>query len=167
MLYDIVLHPDDRLRRVCDPIVRVDARVQTVARDMIETMMHDDKAVGLAAPQVGILERMLVCDARDGFGPRVLINPIITASSERTSKYQEGCLSIPDVYADVVRPAEVSLTFTDERGEPREMTIDGFLSTVIQHEIDHLDGKLFIDYLSPLKREMVLKRYFKLLKIKE
>lgn len=167
MLYDIVLHPDDRLRRVADPIVRIDGRIQTMARDMIETMLHDDHAVGLAAPQVGILERLLVCDARDGFGPRVLINPTITASSERTSKYQEGCLSIPDVYAEVTRPAEITVTFTDERGEPRELTTDGFLSTLIQHEIDHLDGKLFIDYLSPLKREMVLKKYFKLLKIKE
>lgn len=167
MLYDIVLHPDDRLRRVCDPITRVDARIQTIARDMIETMLHDDNAVGLAAPQVGILERMLVCDVRDGVGPRVLINPVVTASSAATAKYHEGCLSIPDVYADVTRPAEITVAFTDERGEPHELTTDGFLSTVIQHEIDHLNGKLFIDYLSPLKRDMVLKKYFKLLKIKE
>lgn len=167
MIYDIVLHPDDRLRKVCDPITRVDPRVQTMAQDMIETMLRDDNAVGLAAPQVGILERMLVCDVRDGAGPRVLINPQIIRSSEETSKYMEGCLSIPDVYADVVRPSEITVNFMDQRGEPHELTTDGFLATVIQHEIDHLNGKLFIDYLSPLKREMVLKKYFKLLKIKE
>lgn len=167
MLYDIVLHPDDRLRRVCDPVARIDNRVATLAADMIETMLHGDNGIGLAAPQVGVLERVLVCDIRDGTGAKVLVNPVVTWASEETSKYTEGCLSIPDVYAEVTRPAEITVGYHDARGAPQELTTGGLLATVIQHELDHLNGVLFIDHLSALKREMVLKKYFKQLKVKE
>lgn len=167
MTYDIVLHPDDRLRQICDPVARVDPRMQSIAKDMLDTMYKSEMGIGLSGPQVGILERLFVCDLREGKGPEVLINPVITWKSEQTSAYQEGCLSIPDVYASVTRPAEITVEFMDERGEPKSLTTGGLMATLVQHEIDHLDGKLFIDYLSPMKREMVLKKYFKLLKIKE
>lgn len=167
MTYDIVLHPDDRLRQMCDPILRVDPRVQAVARDMLDAMYKSEVGIGLSGPQVGVLERILVCDLREGKGAQVLINPEITWLSDDTNVCHEGCLSFPDVYAPVTRPAEITVKYMDERGEPHELTTGGLMATLVQHEVDHLNGKLFIDYLSPLKREMVLKKYFKLLKIKE
>jgi peptide deformylase len=167
MIYDLVLHPDERLRQVCDPVTRVDARIKTLATDMFETMHDGDRAIGLAAPQIGIMERVLVCDIRDGTGPRALINPEVVWNSDETVKRTEGCLSLPDVFADVERPAAITVRYTDQFGAPQEWRTDGWWATVIQHEIDHLDGILFTDHLSALKREMVLKKYFKLLKIKE
>jgi peptide deformylase len=167
MLYDIVLHPDDRLRRVCDPVERVDAKTLGLVHSMWETMHDGDRAIGLAAPQVGIMERLLVADIRDGTGPRALINPEVIWESDETTKRTEGCLSIPDVWADVTRPSAITVRYTDERGAPQEWQTDGWWATVIQHEIDHLDGILFTDHLSSLKRDMVLRKYFKMLRVKE
>ncbi|MGE3770368.1 MAG: peptide deformylase [Bdellovibrionales bacterium] len=166
-MYDLVFHPDERLREVCDPVTKVDGRVQTIVSKMIDTMNYGDRAVGLAAPQVGIMERLLVCDIKDGSGPRTLINPEVIRQSEETIKRTEGCLSLPDVWADVVRPQSITVRYTDERGAPQEWMAEGWWATVVQHEIDHLDGVLFTDYLSDLKREMVLKKYFKQMKYRE
>lgn len=167
MTYDIVLHPDNRLRRVCDPVERVDARVQSVAQDMLDTMYKSRIGIGLSGPQVGVMERLLVCDLQEGAGPQVFINPEITWKSEETNVCHEGCLSFPEVYAPVTRPEKITVNYLDQHGAPHEITTGGLLATLVQHEIDHLDGVLFIDHLSNLKRELLLKKYFKLLRIKE
>ena len=132
---------------------------------MLETM-YDAPGIGLAAPQVGVLRRLLVMDCvkEEGAPPRpmVLFNPQITWSSEARNVYEEGCLSIPEQSGDVERPAEVSVQWTDVDGAQQEETFDGLWATCVQHEIDHLDGKLFIDYLKPLRRQMITRKMVKL-----
>ena len=163
-LRDILIHPDPRLKTVADP-VSDPSEMKKLAEDMLETMYHAP-GIGLAAPQVGILKRMLVMDCVKEEDappkPMVLINPKITWSSGEMNVYEEGCLSIPEVYNDIERPAEVEVTWTSLDGGDQSARFDGLWATCVQHEIDHLDGKLFIDYLKPLKRQMITRKMQKL-----
>ncbi|MGR3514560.1 MAG: peptide deformylase [Paracoccaceae bacterium] len=163
-LRDILIHPDPRLKSVADP-VSDPTSLKALAEDMLETMYHAP-GIGLAAPQIGVLSRMLVmdCEKEDGATPKpmVLINPQIVWSSEEKNVYEEGCLSIPEIYNDIERPSEVEVTWTNLDGEGQSARFDGLWATCVQHEIDHLDGKLFIDYLKPLKRQMITRKMQKL-----
>ncbi|EJT02964.1 peptide deformylase [Rhizobium sp. CCGE 510] len=164
----LIILPDPVLRQSSKPIERVDADLQRLADDMLETM-YDAPGIGLAAVQIGVPRRMLVIDiAREGEErqPQVFINPEIVTSSDERSVYEEGCLSIPDYYAEVERPAIVSVKYLDRNGKEQTVEADGLLATCLQHEIDHLNGVLFIDYISRLKREMVIKKFTKAAKSK-
>lgn len=163
---DIIHIPDPVLRQASAPVARVDDALRAFADDMLETM-YAAPGIGLAAIQVGEPIRMLVADvAQDGEDktPHVLINPVIVASSDDRNTYEEGCLSIPDYYADVERPARVTVEYLDRDGGKQSIDADGLLATCLQHEIDHLDGVLFIDHISKLKRAMVIKKFRKLAK---
>lgn len=160
----ILLHPDPRLKTRTSPVEEVTDDLRRLADDMLETM-YDAPGIGLAAPQVGVMQRLLVMDcARDDEEPQpyVLINPEVIWTSEETGTYEEGCLSIPEQFADVVRPTEVEVSWLTLDGETRSEHFTGLWSTCVQHEIDHLNGKLFIDYLTPLKRQMITKKMQKL-----
>ena len=160
----IIVIPDPVLRETSAPVERVDDALRAFADDMLETM-YDAPGIGLAAIQVGEPIRMLVADVAgkdEEKDPKVLINPRIVARSDEASVYEEGCLSIPDYYADVERPAAVTVAYLDRDGEQRMLEADGLLATCIQHEIDHLDGVLFVDHISRLKRDMVFKKFRKL-----
>ena len=161
----IILHPDPRLKTVADPVRKIDDDIRRLADDMLQTM-YEAPGIGLAAPQVGVLSRMLVMDCvkEESAPPRpmVLINPEITWSSEETNVYEEGCLSIPEQYADVERPAEVKVRWTTLDDKDEEEHFDGLWATCVQHEIDHLNGRLFIDYLKPLRRQMITRKMQKL-----
>lgn len=163
-LLPIIVAPDPRLKKVCAPVEAVGPDLRRLLDDMVETM-YDAPGIGLAAPQIGILRRVVVIDvAREGApGPRplMMVNPELTWVSDRDATYEEGCLSLPDSFGDVVRPAEIALRYRDPDGQPRELAADGLLATCIQHEIDHLDGILFVDRLSALKRNMILRRLAK------
>jgi peptide deformylase len=163
MIRDILIHPDPRLKKPCEPIAEVTAELSQLASDMLETM-YDAPGVGLAAPQVGVLKRLLVMDCiKEGPPePMVLINPQVVWASEDLSSYEEGCLSIPEQYAEVKRPAQVKVRWMDLTGAEQERQFEGLWATCVQHEIDHLDGKLFIDYLGPLKRQMITRKMEKL-----
>jgi peptide deformylase len=163
MIRDILIHPDPRLKKPCEPVAEVTAELAQLAADMLETM-YDAPGVGLAAPQVGVMKRILVMDCiKEGPPePMVLINPAVTWASEDLSSYEEGCLSIPDQYAEVKRPAQVKVRWTGLDGVEQERQFEGLWATCVQHEIDHLDGKLFIDYLGPLKRQMITRKMEKL-----
>lgn len=156
-ILDVLHFPDPRLRKKAVPVSRVDEDIRSLARDMLETM-YAQHGVGLAATQVNIQKRLLVMDvSEDRNSPLVLINPeIIARSGERES--QEGCLSVPGYYDTVQRSEQVRARFLDEQGEVVERELDGLLSVCLQHEIDHLNGRLFIDYLSPLKRQRLRKK---------
>jgi peptide deformylase len=159
----LIILPDPLLRQVSKPIERVDSDLQRLADDMLETM-YDAPGIGLAAIQIGVARRMLVIDvAREGEEkqPLVFINPEIVSSSDERSVYEEGCLSIPDYYAEVERPATVGVKYLDRDGKEQTMKADSLLATCLQHEIDHLNGVLFIDHISRLKREMVIKKFTK------
>jgi len=159
----ILTAPDPRLKGRAAPVERVDDEIRRLMDDMLETM-YLAPGIGLAAPQVGVSKRVIVIDvARDGEPPNPLklVNPEILWVSDEDVKYEEGCLSVPDQYAEVARPGDVRIRYLDQQNEIREMTASGFLATVIQHEIDHLDGILFIDHLSQLKRNMILRRLSK------
>lgn len=164
-LRDILIHPDPRLKKAAAPITEIGSDLRRLADDMLETM-YDAPGIGLAAPQVGVMSRMLVMDCikEEGEKPRpmVLINPAVTWSSEELTIYEEGCLSIPEQYADVERPAEVKVSWTGLDGKTQEEHFGGLWATCVQHEIDHLNGKLFIDYLKPLKRQMITRKMVKL-----
>jgi peptide deformylase len=160
----ILIHPDPRLKKVCDPIVDLSDELRGLADDMLETM-YDAPGIGLAAPHVGILSRLivLVCVKEEGPPrPTVMFNPEVVSASDTLNVYEEGCLSIPDQYADVTRPEAVEVRWIDRDGNPQQETFDGLWATCVQHEIDHLDGKLFIDYLKPLKRQMITRKMVKL-----
>lgn len=162
----IVIIPDPILRQTSAPVERVDDELRKFADNMLATM-YDAPGVGLAAIQVAQPIRMLTVDVSekdDEPEPQVFINPKIVQKSDTPNVYEEGCLSIPDVYADVERPAEVTVEYLDLSGKQKTILADGMLATVLQHEIDHLDGALFIDYLSKLKREMVIRKFKKLAK---
>ncbi|MEM8632742.1 MAG: peptide deformylase [Pseudomonadota bacterium] len=164
-LKQIILHPDPRLKKTAAPVKEIDDGLRRLADDMLETM-YDAPGIGLAAPQVGALDRMLVMDCvkEEDAPPRpmVLINPEVTWASEDLSTYEEGCLSIPEQYADVDRPAEVEVRWLGLDGEMHRERFDGLWATCVQHEIDHLNGKLFIDYLGPLKRQIITRKMLKL-----
>ncbi|KAJ56945.1 peptide deformylase [Actibacterium mucosum KCTC 23349] len=161
----ILIHPDPRLKKPADPIATFDDALRVLADDMLETM-YDAPGIGLAAPQIGVMQRILVMDCVKEEGeepqPMVLINPRVTWESEARNVYEEGCLSIPDQYAEVERPSEVKVSWQDLSGATQEQAFDGLWATCVQHEIDHLDGKLFIDYLKPLKRQMITRKMQKL-----
>lgn len=162
----LIILPDPVLRQISKPVERVDAPLRKLADDMLETM-YDAPGIGLAAIQIGEPLRMLVIDlAKEGDepAPHVFINPEILASTDDRSVYEEGCLSIPDYYAEVERPASVRVKYLDRDGKQQEVEADGLLATCLQHEIDHLDGVLFIDHISKLKRDIVIRRFKKLAK---
>jgi peptide deformylase len=163
MIRHILIHPDPRLKKVCEPVSEITADIRRLADDMLETM-YDAPGIGLAAPQVGVTKRLLVMDCiKEGPPePMVLINPEILWTSEDMSIYDEGCLSIPEQYAEVTRPAEVQVRWLRTDGATEERQFAGLWATCVQHEIDHLDGKLFIDYLGPLKRQMITRKMEKL-----
>lgn len=165
MIRPILIHPDPRLKKVCPPVAAITEDVRVLARDMLDTM-YDAPGVGLAAPQIGVLLRIITMDCtKDPEAapqPMVLFNPVILSVSEETSTYEEGCLSIPDQYAEVDRPATVRVLWTDLDGAERQQEFEGLWATCVQHEIDHLDGKLFIDHIGPLKRQMITRRMQKL-----
>ena len=156
----IIEFPDPRLRTVARPVKEVDTRIRKLIDDMFETM-YEAPGIGLAATQVDVHERLLVLDvSEDKSYPRVFINPEIT-SAEGHQVYQEGCLSVPGIYADVKRAEKIQVRALDRDGQPFEVNADGLLAVCIQHEMDHLAGKVFVDYLSPLKRELVRKKLAK------
>jgi peptide deformylase len=162
-LRDIIILPDKRLRVVSDPVKAVDKEVRTLVDDMFETM-YKAPGVGLAAIQIGVARRILTADVSkkdDEKNPQAFINPEIVWSSEEKNTYEEGCLSIPEYYEEVERPKQVRVKFTDVHGKAQEIEADGLLATVLQHEIDHLNGVLFIDHISKLKRDRVIKKFQK------
>ncbi|MEO8685798.1 MAG: peptide deformylase [Devosia sp.] len=159
----ILVLPDARLRAVADPIDAVDADIKALAKDMLDTM-YDAPGIGLAAPQIGVMKRIVVMDlAKEGEKPEpmVLINPEITKFSDVVQTTEEGCLSIPELYYDVERPDAVTVKYTDLDGNEVIKDAEGKLAVCIQHELDHLDGVLYIDYLSRLKRDRVIKKFDK------
>ena len=168
-LRPLVILPDSQLRLVSKPVEAVTPAIRTLVEDMFETM-YDAPGIGLAAIQIGEPVRVVTIDlskpAPEGEPPvpkepQVFINPQVTWSSEELNVYEEGCLSIPDYYEEVERPARIKVRFMDLDGATREIEADGLLATCLQHEIDHLDGVLFIDHLSRLKRERVTKKFAK------
>ena len=168
-LRDIIILPDKQLRLISKPVEKVTADVRKLAEDMFETM-YRAPGIGLAAIQIGVPQRLITMDLakKDATAePRVFINPEILWSSEEKSSYEEGCLSIPDYYEEVERPAKVRVRFSDLDGKVHEEEAEGLFATCIQHEIDHLNGVLFVDYLSKLKRDRVFKKFTKAAKREE
>ena len=162
-LLPIITAPDPRLKIKAQPVVKVDDKVRRLMDDMLETMYHAI-GIGLAAPQVGAAQRVLVIDvAREGEKPQPMriANPEIVWRSEEMTMANEGCLSLPEHYADVERPAAIRLRYLDHENEIREIEATGLLATCLQHEIDHLDGVLFVDHISTLKRGMILRKLAK------
>jgi peptide deformylase len=160
---EIIILPDKRLRLASEPVKKVDAGVRKLIDDMFETM-YDAPGIGLAAIQVGVPQRVITMDLSRKEGPqepRVFINPEILWTSEETALYEEGCLSIPEYYEEVERPAQVRVKYLDRDGKAQEVEATGLLATCLQHEIDHLNGVLFIDHISRLKRERVSKKFAK------
>jgi peptide deformylase len=165
-LRDIIILPDKRLRLVSAPVKAIDKEVKALVADMFATM-YDAPGIGLAAIQVAVPMRVVTMDLSKKEGPqepRVFINPEILWTSEEKSLYEEGCLSIPEFYADVERPAKVRVRYRDLEGKEDEIEADGLLATCLQHEIDHLNGVLFIDHISRLKRSRVVKKFEKVAK---
>ena len=166
----LVILPDSVLRQVSAPVDTITPEIKSLAADMLETM-YDAPGIGLAAIQIGVPLRVVTIDlskpeTKEGEEPepkkpQVFINPEVTWSSDEFSAYEEGCLSIPEYYEEVERPAEVKVRYMDLDGKTHEIAADGLLSTCLQHEIDHLDGVLFIDHISRLKRERVTKKFAK------
>ena len=160
----LIILPDPILRQVSKPVERVDGPLRKLADDMLATM-YDAPGIGLAAIQIGQPMRMLVIDLAkedETPAPHVFINPEILSSADTRSVYEEGCLSIPDYYAEVERPATVRVKYLDRDGKLQETEAEGLMATCLQHEIDHLNGVLFIDHISKLKRDMVVKKFKKL-----
>ena len=159
----IVIEPDPILRKESKTVEKVDDELRRLLDDMLETM-YAAPGIGLAAVQVGILKRLIVIDIskdKEKKDPLFLINPKIISKSVQTSTYEEGCLSLPGHFAEIERPAECEINFIDYNGKKKEIKADGLLSTCIQHEVDHLDGVLFVDYLSKLKKDMIIKKLVK------
>lgn len=164
----LIILPDPILRQTSALLEDVTPEVQSLASDMLETM-YDAPGIGLAAIQIGVPKRVVVIDLHkegEEKKPQVFINPEILSSSDDRSSYEEGCLSIPDYYAEVERPATIRVRYVDLDGKAQEIEADGLLATCLQHEIDHLNGVLFIDHISRLKREMVIKKFTKAAKLR-
>ena len=162
-ILSIITAPDPRLKLRAKPVKVVDNEIRRLMDDMLETM-YLAPGIGLAAPQVGVLKRVLVLDvAKEGEKPAPLkmANPEILWHSEDLATYSEGCLSLPEHYADVTRPAEIKVRYLDEQNEVRELHAKGLLATVIQHETDHLEGTLFVDHISAVKRSIILRKLAK------
>ena len=159
----IIVAPDPRLKGIAEPVGAVDADVQALMDDLLETM-YDANGIGLAAPQVGVQKRVIVVDVSredNDLGPMALANPEIIWESDEINVHEEGCLSLPEYYAEVERPDEVRIQYLDRDGKSQELKADSILATCIQHEIDHLDGILFVDHVSSLKRNMILRKLTK------
>ncbi len=168
-LKTILTAPDPRLKKKSLPVKAVDADVRQLMDDMLETM-YAAPGIGLAAPQVGVLKRVIVLDIdreETKTGPLFMADPEIIEASDEDATYEEGCLSVPEHYSDVVRPARVTVRYLDRDGQRQELACEGLLATCVQHEIDHLDGILFIDHISALKRNMILRKLLKTRKEKE
>lgn len=163
MIKTILIHPDPRLKKICAPVPDLSDDLRTLANDLLESM-YDAPGIGLAAPQVGVLSRLIVMDCiKDGDPePMVMFNPLVLTSSDDLGTYEEGCLSIPEQFAEVTRPADVRVGWIDMNGNPQERDFGGLWATCVQHEIDHLQGKLFIDYLGPMKRQVMTRRSAKM-----
>lgn len=162
MILPILEFPDPRLRTKAKPVAVVDASIRRLADDMLETM-YDAPGIGLAATQVDQHIQLIVMDlSEEKTAPLVFINPVVTPLAEEKAPYDEGCLSVPGFYETVERPAKVRINALDRDGKPFEIETDGLLAVCIQHEMDHLNGKLFVDYLSSLKRERIKKKLEKL-----
>ena len=162
-LRNIIIEPDPILREKSLPVEKVDSDLQKLLNEMLETM-YAAPGIGLAAVQVGILKRLIVIDIskeKERKNPLFLINPEITFRSEKTSIYEEGCLSLPGHFAEIERPATCHLDYVDYNGKKKAFKAEGLLATCIQHEVDHLNGVLFIDYLSKLKKDMIIKKLIK------
>lgn len=161
----ILIHPDPRLKKVADALPDISDDLRVLADDMLATM-YAAPGIGLAAPQIGLGQRMIVIDCvKEEHGkpnPMVMVNPEVLLKSDELNVYEEGCLSLPEMYADVERPSEVKVRWLGLDGELHEEDFDGLWATCVQHEIDHLDGVLFIDYLRPLKRQMITRKMVKL-----
>jgi len=165
MIRPILIHPDPRLKKVCTPYADSSDAVRKLGADMLETM-YDAPGIGLAGPQIGVTERIIVLDCvREDTEPRtpiVMLNPEVIASSDEQNIYEEGCLSIPDQFAEVTRPKMVQVRWMDLDGTEQTREFDDLWATCVQHEIDHLNGKLFIDYLGAMKRQMITRKMQKL-----
>jgi peptide deformylase len=164
----ILTAPDPRLKVVSEPVAKVDGEIRTLVDDMIETMYGAD-GIGLAAIQVGVPKRILVMDIdqKDGKkNPRAFINPVITWASDEMATFEEGCLSVPEIWDEVERPARIKAEYLDRDGKKQTLEADGLFATCLQHEMDHLNGILFLDHLSKLKRSMALKKLQKAKKLK-
>jgi peptide deformylase len=162
-LREILILPDKRLRRPSEAVAKIDGAIRKLVDDMFETM-YGAPGIGLAAVQVGTMKRVVTLDLakkEEPPKPQVYINPEVVWSSEDKSTYEEGCLSIPEFYSEVERPTQVRVTYMDLEGKSHEITASGLLATCLQHEIDHTNGILFIDYLSKLKRDRVIKKFSK------
>lgn len=162
MLRPILIHPDPRLKKTSAEVGDLTDALRELADDMLETM-YDAPGIGLAAPQVGVLSRLIVMDCMkpekgETARPLVMFNPQILASSDEKNIYEEGCLSIPEQFAEVTRPETVDVRWIDRDGNEQTETFEGLWSTCVQHEIDHLNGKLFIDYLGPMKRQLMTRK---------
>ena len=165
----ILTAPDPRLKAVSEPVARVDEETRRLIDDLIESMYAAD-GIGLAAIQVGVPKRVLVMDIeqRDGKkNPRAFVNPEIVWASEEMATFQEGCLSVPDIWEDVERPAKIRAAYLDRDGIAQELEADGLLATCLQHEMDHLDGVLFLDHLSKLKKSIALRKLAKAKRLKD
>jgi peptide deformylase len=168
-LRDIIILPDKRLRLVSEPAKAIDAELRRLVDDMFETM-YEAPGIGLAAIQVGVPKRVIVMDLAkkdDPKEPRVFVNPQVLWRSDEKTTYEEGCLSIPEFYEEVERPSKVRVRFLDVAGAEQELEASGLMATCLQHEIDHLDGVLFIDHISKLKRDRVIKKFAKAAKRSE
>lgn len=163
-LLEILIIPDKRLRAVCDRVGEIDDAIRRQVEDMFATM-YDAPGIGLAACQIGVLNRVVTIDVskdEEEPDPIAFINPEVSAVSDELGTYEEGCLSIPEFYEEVERPASCTVSYMDLDGKTCELVCEGLLATAIQHEIDHLNGKLFIDHLSRLKRQMISKKFSKM-----
>jgi peptide deformylase len=156
----IIIAPDPRLNQPCEKVTKVDGELVRLMDDMLETM-YAAPGLGLAAPQVGVLKRIVVVDVSkdpDNPKPMQLVNPEVVWASDELTDYEEGCLSLPDHYAPVTRPARVRVRYMDRTGETQEIEADGLLAVCLQHEMDHLEGVLFVDHISKLKRNVILRK---------
>lgn len=161
-LLEILEFPDPRLRKVAIEVDEVTDEIRQLIDNMFETM-YEAPGIGLAATQVNVQQRILICDiSEDNSQPMVFINPVIETRSPELASYDEGCLSVPGFFESVERPASVYVRALNRDGQPFEMQLEGLLATCIQHEIDHLDGKLFVDYISPIKRQRIRSKLEKL-----
>lgn len=165
MTLSILLFPDPRLKRPCSPVGRITPDIESLAGDMLAAM-YAAPGVGLAAPQVGVLRRLFVMDCTKDPqappAPLVMVDPEIVSTSAAMNVYEEGCLSFPDQYAEVTRPAEVRMRWTGLDGRIQERDFDGLWATCAQHELDHLNGRLFIDHIGPMKRQLITRRMAKI-----
>jgi peptide deformylase len=159
-LLPIIVAPDPRLKVRCEAVAEVTKELRVLMEDMLDTM-YDAPGIGLAAPQVGVTKRIIVVDVAKGDdapNPYLMVNPEITWHSDEPFEYEEGCLSLPEQYAKVTRPDAIRLTYLDKNGAHQELDANGILATCIQHEMDHLDGVLFVDHISKLRRDLIIRK---------